>query len=292
MDFRAYLTLTDLKLLQNSFDEEESQTPYDPTAEDHNMRRFIRDACRLFDAEVNEGATRRRRFSPVYEVKYFDHPHVAYPGSLDAVTWATQLKLRDDLLEVETFTTKNGSVTLTTSSASFEYDTDPVRAHAITGWWGYHTDWANAWVDSGDTVLNTGGINTSATSIEVADPAGLNALGDEYRLQEMQLIKVDNELMYIKSIAATASPETLTVERGVNGSTAATHSEGATIYTFRPEEDVRTAIWAWALHLLRRKASVGSSGDVTTFAHGNVFVAHTMPGEVKERAYNYQTARL
>lgn len=43
-----------------------------------------------------------------------------------------------------------------------------------------------------------------------------------------QTILVDTEQLYVTSI----SGNTLTVERGVNGTTAATHSGGATVYRY------------------------------------------------------------
>ena len=49
----------------------------------------------------------------------------------------------------------------------------------------------------------------------------------------------------------TPDGSTLTVRRGVNGTTAATHSSGATIYVYKPMEEVvhavkRLAAWLYA----------------------------------------------
>ena len=61
--------------------------------------------------------------------------------------------------------------------------------------------------------------STTATSVSVTSASDFGPA---------QAILIDSEQMYITSI----SGNTLTVERGVNGTTAATHSGGATAYKF------------------------------------------------------------
>jgi hypothetical protein len=57
---------------------------------------------------------------------------------------------------------------------------------------------------------------------------GYANVGSATSLGPAQTLLVDSEQMYITSI----SGNTLTVERGVNGTTAATHSGGATVYAY------------------------------------------------------------
>lgn len=87
---------------------------------------------------------------------------------------------------------------------------------AITGNWGYQGDIVS--VTTADAVSST-----TATSISVSSATDFGAA---------QTIKIDSEQMYITSI----SGNTLTVERGVNGTTAATHSGGATASRFEYPE--------------------------------------------------------
>ena len=84
---------------------------------------------------------------------------------------------------------------------------------SILGNWGYSNDTTPA-KTTVDAVSST-----TATSVSVA------SAGD---LSPAQTVLVDSEQLYITSI----SGNTLTVERGVNGTTAATHSGGASVYAY------------------------------------------------------------
>lgn len=322
MIFRAYLTLTELKMLQNNYNPDQNQNPYDRSQQDNNMRQFILDASRLFDEEVSREAVRKRTFAPVYETRYFNMEIVDYPNfsnTEDALVPptngpASEIYLKDDLLEVATLTTKNGGTTLSASdywllhrwgrrdrtpydmvrmreasSQAWEYDTDPVRAFAVTGWWGYHEDWANAWVNSGDT-LSANITTTTATTMTTTDVDGDDPYGVGYRIKEMQLAKIDDEIVFISKV--NAETNVCTIVRGANGSTAATHTSGAAIYTFEPQREARSAVWTWALYLMNRKNSIGKTDGVTVSARGDLFIAGRMPPDVALYAENLKTARL
>jgi hypothetical protein len=90
---------------------------------------------------------------------------------------------------------------------------------SIAGTWGYSND------TTGE--LTTTGAITSTTVVSW----GVNDASD---LEVATTILVDSEQMYITGI----SSNTLTVERGVNGTTAATHSSGASVYTYIYPSDV------------------------------------------------------
>jgi hypothetical protein len=83
---------------------------------------------------------------------------------------------------------------------------------AVTGVWGYSNDLS-------DEKTTTGTVGETVTAWGVNDASTLNTA---------QTIKVDDEQMYITGI----SSNTLTVERGVNGTTAATHTAGTSVYTY------------------------------------------------------------
>ena len=90
---------------------------------------------------------------------------------------------------------------------------------SIAGTWGYSNDTTGALTTTGaitSTSVVSWGVN-DATDLEVATT-----------------ILVDTEQMYITGI----SSNTLTVERGVNGTTAATHTSGASVYTYIYPSDV------------------------------------------------------
>jgi len=83
---------------------------------------------------------------------------------------------------------------------------------SILGTWGYTADTVS--VTTADAIGSTTATSASVTSATDLGPA--------------QTILIDSEQLYITAI----SGNTLTVERGVNGSTAATHSGGASLYRY------------------------------------------------------------
>ena len=82
----------------------------------------------------------------------------------------------------------------------------------ITGQWGYTADTLS--VTTADAIASTSATSVSVTSATNLSPA--------------QTILIDSEQLYITSI----SGNTLTGERGVNGTTAATHSGGVSVYRY------------------------------------------------------------
>ena len=84
---------------------------------------------------------------------------------------------------------------------------------AIAGEWGYTNDLSPEKTTTGTIATET------ETAWGVNDASGLSA---------SQTILVGSEQMYISSI----SSNTLTVIRGVNGTTAATHTAGTSVYTY------------------------------------------------------------
>lgn len=112
-------------------------------------------------------------------------------------------------------------------------DTDPSYA-TITGVWGYHSDYDNAWL-AADALA--GDINASVTSLTVADVDGADLYGLTPRISVGHLLKIDSEFMEVS--ATNTASNVVTVRRGANGSTAAAHSSGATVYTWQVEGPVR-----------------------------------------------------
>jgi len=84
---------------------------------------------------------------------------------------------------------------------------------SILGQWGYSND--TLLVTTADAVAST-----TTTSVSVSSASGFGPA---------ETVLIDSEQMYITSI----SGNTLTVERGVNGTTAATHSGGASAYVYQ-----------------------------------------------------------
>lgn len=123
-------------------------------------------------------------------------------------------------------------------------------AIVITGVYGWRKRYSEAWVSSGDAITSVGGINTSATAFTVTDADGNNALGTAPRFSAGNLIQVESEWM---SITATdIVTNTLTVIRGVRGTTTAIHAQSTAISVFAPESDIVRACVRWAAYLYAR----------------------------------------
>jgi hypothetical protein len=123
---------------------------------------------------------------------------------------------------------------------------------SITGVWGYHPDYANAWKNA-DAVKNVGGINTTTTSITVVDADGTDYLGFTPRFSVGDIIRVGSEMMLV--VATNTTTNVLTVIRAVLGTTASTHAENAVIQTYQVYDVIRRICARQAGALYARQGS-------------------------------------
>jgi len=126
---------------------------------------------------------------------------------------------------------------------------------SILGSWGYTADTGS--VTTSDAVSST-----TATSVSVTSAADLGPA---------QTILVDSEQLYITAI----SGNTITAERGVNGTTGATHSGGATVYRYIYPELVVQACLDLSKIVFRDRdlgttTSIGSGEAAITSAEGEI----------------------
>ena len=126
---------------------------------------------------------------------------------------------------------------------------------SILGSWGYTADTVS--VTTSDAIGSTTATSASVTSATNLGPA--------------QTILIDSEQIYITAI----SGNTLTVERGVNGSTAATHSGGATVYRYDYPELVVQACLDLSKIVFRDRdlgaaTTIGSGAAAITSAAGEI----------------------
>lgn len=108
---------------------------------------------------------------------------------------------------------------------------------SIAGIWGYHDDYVNAWLDV-DALADA--LDASETMFEVADVDGDNPLGDRPRISAGAVLQIDDEWMDV--IATDTTANTVTVRRGVNGSTATAHDAAAAISVYQVIEAIRRAV--------------------------------------------------
>lgn len=141
---------------------------------------------------------------------------------------------------------------LTTAGCSwYQYacSTEPPQA-LITGTWGYHSDYANAW-----STLDSlqAGIDDSTETLTVGDVDGTDDWGLTPRFSRGALLKIDDELMVAKDTDTAAN--TISVARGAHGSTAAAHDSGAAVAVFQVEDPIRRVTARQAALLYARQGA-------------------------------------
>jgi len=303
----CYVSYEDLKTYQN----------VDVTADDELLKSLCEIASAMWD-----GST-QRRFGPWRETRYYDYQSA--PGDALMMSararlasgigdWASVLKVDEDLLAVETLTTQNGETTILAANyylkcghsynltpydrielktdgdqAVFLFSGTMQRANSVDGIWGYHDDYSHAWQGSNDSVQDAAGISASATTITVADVDGVDVFGVTPRLRAQTLIRIDDEFLYIaaKDLAAN----TLTVLRGVNGTTAAAHDKDTTIDVWRPMREVEHLVKRLAAWLYGQKDSPFQDRQVNTQT-GVITIPDAAPVDVRTRALYYMRRRL
>lgn len=148
------------------------------------------------------------------------------------------------------------------------------RAVRITGTWGWQPEYAAAWENSGDTVGDAS-LSAAATSITVASSTGTDLLGLTPRFAVGNLIKIDSEFC---EVTATTSTK-LTVTRGQNGSTAATHTTGTVIYRWRPYLVGRATVTQAARFYKRAQQAYADAG--ANFELGKLIYAKRLDPDVE-----------
>jgi hypothetical protein len=145
--------------------------------------------------------------------------------------------------------------------SDFEIDTDTFsKAQAVTGWFGYNIDWSNAF-DTIETIT----ITDSATSITVADST---------IYKRLQYVRCEDELMLITAIPDAT---TLTVNRGIRGTTSAAHtSKDLKVYII--DESLHIAATRMCSWLYMNRVHQGNVVQITNTS----VVLDRMPTMVKD----------
>jgi hypothetical protein len=195
------------------------------TTHDAKLKRYIERASRWVEHFTS------RTFIPVTATRYFDAPEHERGA----------LYLRDDLLIATTISDDQGAVSsseyflyplndkpktrveLLHSNKFWYFQDTRQKAISIVGTWGYSDNYEDT-----STTLGAAITSTSATTFTSSDGS---------QIQVGWCLLVDSEQLFVKSV----SSNTVTVQRGNNGTTAATHSNGATVYRYVPEPDAEEA---------------------------------------------------
>ena len=263
----AYATLAEYKAFVTSRGQVASNSGLD----DDVIEDLLVSASRHYDRQTG------RKFYPSVYTRSYDTPE------------GRTLELDFDLLEVISVTNGAGaSITEAdyiyepkniypkraiklkeTSSAIWDYDeTDGVEnAISIVAVGGYHPDYDEAW----EAVTTLGAsLSNSALTPTVASSAGLQA---------GNLVMIDYEIMTVDSIATGTFT---TAKRGDNGSTAASHSNGAIVYVWRPMDELKQAVLEHAHRSYKRRFGQSVNDAQTVTAAGVVLMPQDEPSIGRE----------
>lgn len=210
----------------------------DDTGSDDELLRALAEASHLVESASG------RRFCPrlaTLEVR----PDAADPRALI---------LPDDLLELRALNDDAGALDLAdiaqlpghgdepasvlqlNRGLEFRLGLHPARSVSVSGVWGWHDRWTQAWRDSGARVQG-GGLAAAATVIPVRDSHAADADGLRPRFHVGHLLRVDAEYLRVTAIDRAANQ--LTVLRGVGGTQPQTQARDATIETYAPAPAIR-----------------------------------------------------
>lgn len=118
----------------------------------------------------------------------------------------------------------------------------------IDGVWAYTDDRSNAWVNSGDALVDA--LTSDAVTVEFGDVDGADHNGITPRFQVGQILKIGSEFLRITGVNSDC--DDLSLVRGVNGSTAATATSDEVIYVWKPPYPIQEATVAFAVRQWKR----------------------------------------
>lgn len=163
-----------------------------------------------------------------------------------------------------------------------------VGAISVRAIWGYRTRYdEEGWLASGGTVQNDPSLSASGTSLTIANP-DLFSPG--------MLLRIGDEYLSVSAVNDNTSPtpDTLTVVRGVRGSTAVVHLKDAVIEIWYPEPNIVRACLRWSNYLYQRRAVYEAVTINANNTYASVF-PQDVPEEVMsilQQYINIQSARV
>lgn len=176
------------------------------------------------------------------------------------------LILPDDLLELRAVNDEGGALDLADLVALprqgdepasilqlkpggfFRLGLSPVGSVSVSGVWGWHDRWSQAWRDSGDH-LSEHALSASSTLIDVAESEGADEDGARPRFHVGHLLRIDGEYLRVTAIDRSASR--MKVLRGVAGTRATGHLRGAKIESYAPAPVIRDLCVRYAELMLK-----------------------------------------
>jgi hypothetical protein len=268
-NINLYATLAEYKAYSTA----RGQTASTDATDDGAVVDLLEAASRYLDNKT------RRQFFPTIETRLYDIPN-------DSI-----LLLEQDLLAVITLTNGDATTITTANYNLMPANTSPYYAIrlndistvaweanssgsgqqviSVNAWWGYREQYAQrAWQLAG----TLGAAITDTTTLAFTMTAG-------HTLTAGQIIKIGSEIYNI----STVSTNTITpIARGDNGSTAATHINGTSVYTWKPQEDARAAVLEIANTAYQRRFGKSTDASAQVTAAGVVLTPRDIPRMAEE----------
>lgn len=262
------------------------------TTDDAKLYTFLRTESARLDLEFSQ---RRPMFAPWIESRQVR----VTPGSIHSSDNA--LYIGQNLLALSAVSINGSALSVGTSVEAWPSLASPIRAlrlltgswysycgangyapifAQITGVWGFHRDYPNAWLKVDD--LAAAIADTTATTFTVADVDGADPYGRLPRISAGNLVKIDDE--YLEVVSTNTATNVVTVIRGANGSTAATHDLGADVSVWQVEEAVKRACARQAAFRYARMGAYESSA-ITDI--GIINYPSDLLGEIKRILQEY-----
>lgn len=240
-------------------------TAADISTNDALWKRSIKQASAWFENET------KRAFVPFRQTRVFD--------ALGEHISARCLDVDADLLDIIMLTNGDGTtiansayvlrpssgtpkyrIELKSSSGLvWTYSDGYEEAISVDGWWGYHENYAQAW-QTVDALASA--LDASGTLAVISDPDGLDEFGFGPRVGTLDYIRIDSEMLLVTAITGS----TLTVRRGVNGSTAGTHAQSSDVDAYRQAGDIQRAVGFLAGYYYDVKDTSGNGIQILDFA--------------------------
>jgi hypothetical protein len=297
-DFKAYATLAGLRT--------RNQVAGTDTGDDGRYLQKLRAATQIIDRYC------AREFQPVSEARTFDWTSPARLDfrSFELLTLTSLIDGSGNTKQTTALIMQGGKFSdatkwgpwfgteLDMTKDFLMYQVTPIRALTVNGVWGWHADWPNAWLAAyTNTTLATplqisGAITANAPTISLnSDPTlSLDAAYQSPAISAGSLIQIDTEWMQVLYTASGST--TITLLRGVNGTTAASHSSGAPITVYQPPRDINEACLRIAQWILALDDAPFQVTVTTTPAMGQTTIPAKIPTDICTILDPYVKARV
>jgi len=264
------------------------------SSDDAILLTFIRNASRAIDKYT------RRKFYPRVETRFYNNDNIK------------TILLDEDLLALQTLKTQSGACTVgspvmwmqtgevhnfppfnrivisDSQGSVLSYSGTPQRSQEVTGTWGYHEDYNNAWLDTGTSLAVNYTASAPSMNLAGAGSAGTgasDAWGNAPRMSVGDLLKIGDQMFHITGAGSAAT--IVNVLPYANGTTAVSHASGASIAKFVYEPDIEFAtrrLAAWSYAQRQTPYEVRSAFP----ALGEVTINESLPLDVKERIERFK----